>query len=263
VGDRVLLVSGVLPECPAAGALPCRLEQRVITEPAAPARLERDPPARGAAPDDEAQPARRRRVLERQGQGADVASAAVLDGHARELTEELGVVLVVRRVRAGVAPRPDAGRPSERLDLDARVVGECRQARQSGREPGLDPGVRLEGQAVLDGLTRDAKLIERDEVRAVEAEEGPELPQLVRGSGGDGQPSRAAVGRASGQRRTEASAVDCASNRRARPVSARSRSVSTRLRSKGTPSAVPWSSMYVPESVPTTFMSTSAWESSE
>ena len=256
MGDRVLLVGAVLAEGSATGALTSWLKQRVVAEAATPARLERDPAARRPAPDEHAEPARGRLIVEGEGQRADVARAAALDGHVRELAQQLRVVVVIRGVRAGVSPRANAGCPAEYLDLDARVVGERWQAGQSGREPGLDPSVRLERQAILDRLARRVQVVERDELDTFEVEQRSELAQLVRRAGGNDE----APG---GQRRTEASTVAWASKRRASPVSARSSIVSTRPRSNGRPSAVPCSSMYVPESVPTTFMSTSAWESSE
>src|SRR4029079_9704019 len=118
-------------------------------------------------------------------------------------------------------------------------------------EAGLDAGIRLERQAVLDGLPRDAEVVQRHEIRAVDPEQVQQLPQLVRRARGDDDARLREATVAAVQRRTEGSAVAWASNSRASPPSARSRRLSTRLRSNGSPSAVPWSSMYVPASVPT------------
>jgi hypothetical protein len=166
--DGVLLGGAVLPERPAAGTLPRRLEQRVVAEAAAPARLERDPPARRPAAGPDVQTGGCTRLRQGEGEGAHVASAPPRHRHLRELAEQLRVVLLVGRVRARVAPGADAGQATERLDLDARVIGERRQAGRSRGEACLDPGVRLEGQAVLDRLAADAELVERDEPRPAE-----------------------------------------------------------------------------------------------
>jgi hypothetical protein len=169
--DGVLVGGAVLPERPAARTLPCRLEQRVVAEAAAPARFERDPSARRPAAGPNFQSAGRARIGQGEREDAHVASAPPRHGHVRELAQQLCVVLVVGGVRARVASRADARQAAERLDLDARVVGERRQAGRPGGEPRLDPGVRLERQAVLNRLPGDAELVERDEPRPAEVEE--------------------------------------------------------------------------------------------
>ncbi len=63
-------------------------------------------------------------------------------------------------------------------------------------------------------------------------------------------------------RLTVARIADWASNSCDRPEDARSSRPSIAARSKGLPSAVPWTSTNVPASVPTTLKSTSARESS-
>jgi len=221
------------------------LEDRVVAEAADSERAGRDPAASRSPPgqDLEAPPATGHRSRERECQDADVAGAAPCRGQAFEGAEELRVVLRIGRGFACVPPRPDAGSAIERVDLEPRVVGEGRQAGGAGGEAGLDPGVRLEREAVLDRVARDRELVERYEIKvgeAFECQELPELAQLVRRACRDDEP--AAAPRRRGQRRTVASAAAWASNRRVKPVWARSRRASTRARSKGLPSAVPWSS---------------------
>jgi len=262
VRDRGLLPWCVLPERPAAGSLARRLEQRVVAEAAAPARFEGDPAPGCASARRDQQPARRRRILEGEREDAHVARGPALERDARELAHELLVVVRVGRVRTGIAPRSDARAAIEGVDLEPRIVGEGRQAGRPRGEAGLDPGVGLEGEPVLDGLSRDPELVERDESRGTKPEQVPQLAQLVLGACRDDDPSRRWVGRRFAQRRTGASTTDCASNRLARPSLARSRRASMRARSNGTPSAVPWTSTYVPASVATTLKSTSACESS-
>src|SRR5204863_6120667 len=149
-------------------------------ESATPARFESDSSGRRTAAGLEVQTARGGRIGQRDREDADVASATLPRGNACELAQELGVVLIVGRTGPRVAPRANAGGATERLDLDPGVVGEGGQSRRPRREPRLDPGVGLEGQAVLDGLAGDAELVERDEAGVLEVQELPQLAQLVR-----------------------------------------------------------------------------------
>src|SRR4029077_14887709 len=156
----------------------------------------------------------------------------------------------------GVASGPHAGSTAQRVDLDARIVGEGRQPAGADPESGLDRGVGLERLAVLDRLTVDAKVVERDKLGLIERQKLTQLTQLVRRVCRDEQAPFA-------HRRTVARMAVCASNSLARPPSARSSRPVVAARSNGTPSAVPCNSTYAPASVPTTLKSTSAWESSE
>ena len=245
VRDSMLLGGAVLAERPAAGWLPRGLEDRVVAETPSPRRPHRDPAPGRAAPgeDIDGPSATGDRLRHRQREDADVARTAALRGQATEGGEQLLVVLGVGRGLAGEPPGPDAGPAVEGIDLEARIVCQGGQPGRPGRESRLDPGVRLECQAVLDRIAEYADLVERDEVEVVESlagEELPELAQLVGRARRDDEP--AAARRGWDQRRTVASAAACASNSRARPDWARSRSASTRARSNGLPSAVPWSS---------------------
>lgn len=240
--DRRLLPRCVFPERPAARPLARRLEQRVVTEAAAPARLERDPAAGRASPSRDPHPARTRWVRHGDRQHADIPSLALRDRDAGELAQQLRVVVRVGRVGTGVSASPNAGAAVQRVDLEPGVVGERRQPRRAGGEAGLDPRIGLERQPVFDGLAFDADLVERDEPRLVDSEEVAELAQLLVGARRDDDAPRGRVGRRLAQRRTGARATDCASNRLARPSLARSSRASIRGRSNGTPSAVPWTS---------------------
>ena len=72
--------------------------------------------------------ARARVAGQRQREHAHVARPASLGRQAVERGEQLGVVVGVGGVLAGVAPRPDARPAVERVDLEPGVVGERRQA---------------------------------------------------------------------------------------------------------------------------------------
>jgi hypothetical protein len=244
VRDRVLLFHAVLPECSATWSLTGRLEERVVAEAAGAAQLAGDTPASRSASQHEPHATGRRWIREPEGEDAHVARAAPIHGHAGQLAQQLRVVVRVRGVGPGVSAGPHPGRTVERLDLDARIVRERRQPRRAGGEPRLDGSVGLEGQAVLDGLTDDAQLVERDELGAVELEQLTQLPQLVGGARRDDD-ARVRPGPRflPAQRRTVAMADACASKSFARPASARSSSDPTRARSNGNPSAVPCSSM--------------------
>jgi len=194
---------------------------------------------------------------------------AEITATVNELAEQSNVVLLVGRVGASIATRPDARPALQGVDLEAGIIGEGRQAGRSSGKPGLDPGIRLEREAVLDRLSFDAEIVKGDEVDAVDIEQLPELAKLMGRARGDDDArscergGHSATGAVQGpQRRTVERAAACASNSFSRPVWARSRRLSTRARSKGLPSAVPCSSTYLPASVAMTLKSTSAFESS-
>ena len=131
-----------------------------------------------------------------------------LDRDAGELGEELRVVLAVGRVQAGIAPGSNPRATAERLDLDAGIVSERRQSRCPCGEAGLDPGVGLERQAVLDRVALDAELLERDEVQIVDALEGQQLAELAQLVGRPRRDDEPAPGPSEcAQRRTVASAA--------------------------------------------------------
>ena len=72
-----------------------------------------------------------------------------------------------------------------RVDLDPRVVGQCGQPGRLRREARLDPGIRLERQAVLDRVARHTELVEGHEVRVPQGQQFAQLAQLVGRAGRD------------------------------------------------------------------------------
>src|SRR5689334_12447222 len=62
-----------------------------------------------------------------------------------ELAEQRFVVFGVRRALVGKASRAHAGATSERIHLEAAVVGERRQARRQAYGAGFEHGVFFEG----------------------------------------------------------------------------------------------------------------------
>jgi hypothetical protein len=157
----MLLLGRELAECTAARRLHRGLEDRVVAEAAGTLRDDRDPTAARPAPHDDLEgTAIADRGGARQGEDADVPGEAALRRQPGELLQQLRVVLLVRGARTRVAAGPNARSPIERLDLQARIVGERRQARRPSTESGLDPGVRLERQAILDWIAADPEVIE-------------------------------------------------------------------------------------------------------
>src|SRR5690606_7713026 len=147
--------------------------------------------------------------------------------------------------RAGVASRADARLTAQRGDADARVI---RYRGQPGVLVGrarLDERIGLEGVAIFDRL----RAVVADELDAVElsTQDATELRNLVLVVGREDE----CAGHAS-------SAAFCRAVRLFVPASARSSRASSSARSKGTPSAVPCTSMNLPEPVATTFMSVPA-----
>ena len=208
--DRVLLGGRVLTEGAPTRALTRGLEDRVVAEASGPGRTRRDPaPGRPASGDDlEASSARRGWSGHGEREDTDVPRAPSRERHAIEGGEELQVVLGIRGGLAGESPGADAGLAAEGLDLEARVVGEGREPGGPGREPGLDPGVGLERQAVLDRVALDAELLERDEVQIVDALEGQQLAELAQLVGRPRRDDEPAPGPSEcAQRRTVASAA--------------------------------------------------------
>ena len=212
---------GVLAEGAAAGRLAGWLEDRVVAEAAAPARLDRDPAAAGpAAHVTIRRPPGGRGVRQREREHADVARARAPSARSRRAPRGAWRCSPRPwRPVAGVAARPDTRRAAERVDLEPGIVGQGRQAGGADAKRALIAGVGLERLAVLDRLAGDAEVVERDELdagraeaaRAARAACGPTACATSE-RGGRRSPS------APGQRRTVASAVAWASNRRASPA---------------------------------------------
>jgi hypothetical protein len=165
VADRVFLGRRVEPERPTARRLGGRLEDRVVAETTT-ASWTRGDAAAARAPrfgGDQQTSARSGRIGQDQGQDADVPGTATLGGETAKAREQLRVVLGVGRGLAGEASCSDARPAIERVDLETRVVGQGRQPGQAGVEARLEPGVRGESLAVLDGLLGQPDGVERDE----------------------------------------------------------------------------------------------------
>src|SRR6476661_8287745 len=189
VADGVLLVRRELGHRAAVIAVG-RQERGVVAEAAVAARLVRERPL--ATLLDHVDATARLGVRER----ADVRDAPI--AVVRHLVEELGEVLLVRRVLAGVAGRVDAGPSAERGRGDARVVGDRRTS------CGLRGHARLGGGVLgerLAGLRRQLDFV-RERYHDVRGEQRLELAQLVRVAGGEHQlHARLPLGRARAERR--------------------------------------------------------------
>ena len=273
VRDRVLLGRRPQPERPPAGRLGRRLEDRVVAEPArSRAAIACDPAATRPPRERDPLAAARARVAgQRQREHAHVARAAALGRQALERGEQLGVVVGVGGVLAGVAPRPDAGAAAEGVDLEAGVVGERRQAGGATAKRALiaafvsnvspsstgspsTPRSSSETSSACSSWSssRSSRSLCSERVAMTSRRRAAPTAEAT---------LPLAIGRRI-QRRTVARISACAANSLARPSSARSSISFADARSNGLPSAVPCSSTYVPASVPTTLKSTSALESS-
>ena len=100
-------------------------EQRVVAESAAATRHPADPPVPARLADDRRRVVRPAQVRHR----AAVARRTLCVGHALEFEQQLAVVGLVVGGFAGIACRVDARRAVQRVDLEARIVGDGGQAR--------------------------------------------------------------------------------------------------------------------------------------
>ena len=262
--DRVLLGGRPQPERPTARRLGGRLEDRVVAEATRAPWLGRDPAAARAAR--EASRAGRAAARRRRGGPgrARTRSARRADRRAGRPARRGAWCCCPCRSRA---PRRTAasGRPARRRGRRPRSPN--RRRASAGRSPGrawraLIAALVSNVSPSSTGSSVMPRSSSETSSRVVELEQLPELAQLVRRMGGDEQ-ARSGRGSLRAHRRTVAMTSAWAANRRARPSSARSSIEFAAARSNALPSAVPCSSTYVPAFVPTTFMSTSARESSE
>ena len=210
-----------------------------------------------------------------EGHGADETPLALPQRNVAQLAQQQLVVGVVVALRTGPACGSHPGAAVQGVDLDARVIGQGRQTGPQGALAGLDDGIALEGALGLGGLgvTLDVGQADDVEGNVGRLDDGPQLTQLlgvVRGEDERGALRAGSLlgggrhGRADGllHHLPSASAAACmtlSSEHPLRPRSSRTLRVS---RSKGTPSAVPWTSMKSPLPATTMFMSVSAVESS-
>src|SRR5262249_27416883 len=148
----------------------------------------------------------------------------------------------------GEVRRDHARRAAERIDAQARVVGDRRAARGTRGMARLRERVLDEGDMRLLGLA-DAELALAHELDRQRAEQRAQLVELLRVVGRQHQPHAA-------------SALRCAATSSRMPWSASASSASISARENGAPSAVPCTSTKPPAAVMTTFMSVSQAESS-
>jgi hypothetical protein len=168
MGYGVLLVGRVLRERPTPGRLSFRLEDRVVSEAAAPAGRVGDPPFECPVGDrDDARDATVAGAIRaREDERAAVPGRPIPGPEVAQQAEQVRVVLLVGRVDRGEAPRPNARRAAEGVDLEPRVVGQDGLARERRVAERLERGVLVERGAVLRDLVVDAEVGERDELDA-------------------------------------------------------------------------------------------------
>ena len=223
-------------------------EQRVVAEAAVAARR-----ARGSRP-------RTRRCARARRPRAGSTKAATqrkrapraAAGHVAQRRQQLGVVARVVARLAGVARRVHAGRAAERVDLQARVVGERGQPRRGRRLARLRQGVALEGGAVLAqlGVGRDARRSSTSSRPSRSASSGTisrSLPRLRRGDDDLHRRPQRSAARASSASRCSANSVFMPARRQRRPARAYCSAENASF------SAVPWTSTKRPSSVMTKF----------
>src|ERR1700722_7010436 len=119
------------------------------------------------------------------GHGIDVGERAHIGERTAggSLGEQLGEVLLVGGVLAGVAGRAHSRCAAERGRFDARVIGDAGRAGRERRGASLAEGVLLEGGAVL---RRQSHLI-RQRIDVEAGEQARDLATLVLVAGGQQQ----------------------------------------------------------------------------
>src|SRR4051794_26048704 len=123
--DAVLLLRRPLAERSAARRLSLRLEDRVVPEATRPSWRGRDPASQRAPTRGDAEAAGRTALARhREREHAHVSRSATLRRESVERGEQLRVVLLVRRVLPGVAPRAYSRGATECIDLDPGVIGD-------------------------------------------------------------------------------------------------------------------------------------------
>ena len=91
---------------------------------------------------------------------AHKARSAVLVGHALQIHEKLGVVGGIVSVHARIARAIHTGLTVQRVDDQARIVGNGHKARLLNRSLRLDDGVLQKRRAVFLGILKIAQLAE-------------------------------------------------------------------------------------------------------
>ena len=112
---------------------------------------------------------------------AHKARSAVLVGHALQIHEQLGIVGGIVAVNARVARAIHTGLTVQRVDDQARIVGNGHEARLFDGSLRLDDGVLQKRRAVFLGVLKIAQLAERHKANLGHnlAQNGLDLGELV------------------------------------------------------------------------------------
>ncbi len=120
-----------------------------------------------------------------QRQDAAIARGSVAFRDMLQEPQQLAVIRLIIAVPACKPRRRDARGAAERVDLDAGVIGQRKEAGRLRNRLGLLDGVGLEGAARFSNLGRVRKLGERMPPDAGHAQEPAELAGLMRIACGD------------------------------------------------------------------------------
>ena len=112
---------------------------------------------------------------------AHKARGAILVGHAIQVNEEFGVVGGIVAVHARIARAIHARLAVQRVDDQARIVGNGHKARLLNRGLGLDDGVLQKRRAVFLGIRKITQLAERHKAHLGHdlAQNGLDLGELM------------------------------------------------------------------------------------
>src|SRR5687768_14683899 len=179
---------------------------------------------------------------------ADVIRLPALGDHSQQFLVVPGITLFPASFAARVIRRVHAGCAAERLDAQARVVGERREAAGAARVSRLRERVLHERRMRLFGFY-DAELGLGNQRDAERREQLPDLPEF------------SGVARRENQLHSSSARFWCCTSS-AMPWAASASSASSSLRENVPPSAVPCTSTKPPAPVMTTFMSQPQPESS-
>jgi hypothetical protein len=123
-------------------------------------------------------------LLRQEHDDALVAGLTPPVGHAGQLRQQVLEVVFIACCLAGITGRPYSGATAERIHLQARVVGEGREPRASGRMAGLEQGIVEKGGAGLRSAL-DAELGLGDELERKRGQQRLHLAQLPRIAAGE------------------------------------------------------------------------------
>ncbi len=126
-------------------------------------------------------------TADRERHHAAVARRALSVGYVAQLFHDQPRAAFVVLSRPAVAGRSDARLAAERVDLQARIVGNDRQLGPRRVRLGLQPRVRLEGVAGLLDLAAVGQRVQAEHLDPLGLQRGPELAQLPGIRGRDDQ----------------------------------------------------------------------------